>query len=66
MNTNILTTDDLKIATGYDRQADIEKHLRENNIRYFRSRRGVWTTISLVNAAGGILPGQPQENQELL
>lgn len=66
MNENILTTEDLKAATGYERHADIERNLADNGIRFFRGRKGPWTTPTLVNAAGGILPGQPQENQELL
>lgn len=66
MNENILTAKDLQQATGYERMGDVERCLRDNQIKYFHGRKGIWTTVAMVNAAGGILPNQPAENQELL
>ena len=65
-NNNILSIDDLKQATGYERHGDVEKCLRDNDIRFFRSKKGVWTTLALVNAAGGIMVGQQPDNQSIL
>lgn len=64
--SEIITAEDLQQVTGYTRVADVERCLQKNNIRYFHSRRGVWTTLSLINAAGGILPNQPTDDQEIL
>lgn len=66
MNPNILTLEDLKVCTGYDRPGDIEKHLRDKGIHCFRSSKGIWTTVAMVNAAGGILPNQSDRNEDLL
>lgn len=65
-NSNILTTEDLKAATGYDRSADIERCLRNNGIRVFSGRKGPWTMRDIVNAAGGIVSGIKQDNESIL
>lgn len=65
-NQNVITFEDLKIVTGYERAGDVEKCLQRDGIRYFTNRKGVWTTLALVNAAGGIVNGQQQDNQSVL
>lgn len=50
----VLTTASLIETTGYQRPADIERCLREQGVRYFWGKDGPWTTIDLVNAAGGL------------
>ncbi|HET6631572.1 MAG TPA: hypothetical protein VFG73_02535 [Rhodanobacteraceae bacterium] len=50
----ILSTEDLKRATGYQRSADVERCLKAAGIRYFPGKEGPWTTSDLVNAAGGL------------
>lgn len=52
----ILTTADLMRATGYKRAADMARELRRQGIKLFEGKDGPWTTLDLVNAAGGILP----------
>lgn len=54
--SSVLTFDDLKRITGYIRRADVERTLREQGIRLFRGRNGPWTTVELVNQAGGLRP----------
>ena len=54
--SSVLTFDDLKRITGYTRRADVERTLREQGIRLFRGRNGPWTTVELVNHAGGLRP----------
>ena len=49
-----LEFDDLKRLTGYARMADVERCLTSQGIRFFRGRDGIWTTIDLVNQAGGL------------
>jgi hypothetical protein len=66
VNQNILTTDDLREATGYQRAGDIERCLKKNSIHFFHSRAGVWTTVALMNAAGGIVGDQLEENKSIL
>lgn len=65
-NQNVLKFDDLQELTGYERPADVERILSKNGIRYFHSRKGCWTTLALVNAAGGIVTNQVQDAGELL
>ena len=57
----VLTTTDLKQVTGYKRAGDIERCLQKQKIKFFYGKDGVWTTIDLINAAGGILPEQEDE-----
>jgi hypothetical protein len=50
----VLTFPDLQLLTGYRRRADVERTLTSQGIRFFCGRIGPWTTIDLVNHAGGI------------
>lgn len=55
MNSSaLLDFEALKAVTGYQRQVDVERCLSKAGIRYFYARNGVWTTIHLVDAAGGL------------
>ncbi|MBB3192089.1 DUF4224 domain-containing protein [Halomonas cerina] len=53
---NVLSCEDLREITGYQRAADIERCLVEQGVKVFRGRLGPWTTIDLVNQAGGLTP----------
>ena len=44
----------LKLLTGYSKPADVAKCLRRQGIAVFSGREGVFTTIELINAAGGL------------
>lgn len=52
--SSVLTFDDLKRITGYARRADVERALHAQGIRLFRGRTGPWTTVDLINQAGGL------------
>ncbi len=54
--SSVLTFEDLKRITGYGRRADVERTLLEQGIRVFRGRAGPWTTVDLINQAGGLRP----------
>lgn len=62
----ILTTENLQEITGYDRPRDVERCLRDQGVRFFKGRNGPWTTVDLVNAAGGLVQYRPQDNVEIL
>lgn len=62
MNAAILDFATLKAVTGYERQADVERCLTKAGIRFFFARAGVWTTLDLVNAAGGIKSASNNDN----
>ncbi|ETF06650.1 DUF4224 domain-containing protein [Pseudomonas moraviensis] len=49
-----LTFQDLQQITGYQRRSDVEKALISQGVRMFRGRCGPWTTLVLINHAGGI------------
>lgn len=53
----VLTFEDLQHITGYQRRSDVERSLVEQGVRIFRGRSGPWTTLDLINKAGGIKPG---------
>ena len=53
-NPNVLSCEELRVITGYQRQADIERCLIEQGVKVFRGRLGPWTTIDLINQAGGL------------
>lgn len=57
---SILDTADLCAITGYERPGDAAACLRRQGIHVFNSKRGPWTTVELINAAGGLRPGQQQ------
>lgn len=52
----VLTFQDLQQVTGYQRRSDVERTLMEQGVRIFRGRSGPWTTLDLINRAGGIEP----------
>lgn len=53
--TALVSIDQLKIATGYDRPGDIERCLRKNGVRYLYGQGGkIFTTIDAINAAMGL------------
>lgn len=52
----VLTFQDLQQVTGYQRRSDVERCLIDQGVRIFRGRSGPWTTIDLINRAGGIKP----------
>lgn len=49
----ILTFEDLKQITGYQRRTEVERSLKAQGVKVFRGRVGPWTTVSLINKAGG-------------
>jgi hypothetical protein len=54
-----LNTEDLSRLIGYEQPAALEKWCRENGVRFFRGRRGIWTTMDAVNQALGVSgPGE--------
>lgn len=52
----VLEFEELQRITGYTRRADVEKSLRRQGIKTFVGRNGPWTTIDLINQAGGLRP----------
>jgi len=54
----VVSTDTLKDISGLKRAADISRWLGDQNIRYFTSKKGPWTTVNLIDAAKGLLNGQ--------
>jgi hypothetical protein len=53
LQSGLVNFESLKALTGYERRSDIERSLQSQGIRYFYSRYGLWTTITLINHAGG-------------
>lgn len=54
MLNGCLSTAALFELTGYTRPADVERCLRDQGVKYFWGKDGPWTTLELINAAGGL------------
>lgn len=53
--------------TGYKQVGDLEKCLKKQGIRFFYGKPGViWTTLSLIEAAGGLKPVNDNQKPEIL
>jgi Domain of unknown function (DUF4224) len=67
---NVLTFAELQEISGYKCPSRVEKCLREQGIKFFRSKYGIWTTIDIINAASGIqsfiLPYPDSPEQDLI
>lgn len=56
----IVSTEELLEVTGYTRAGDLCRCMDNQGIRYFLGRYArPWTTLDLINAAGGLAPGGP-------
>ncbi|MGW7235490.1 DUF4224 domain-containing protein [Pseudomonas fulva] len=64
--STVLTFQDLQRLTGYSRRSGVESALRKQGIRWFWGRHGPWTTIDLVNQAGGKSPATEKYDSEIL
>ncbi len=64
--STIVTPEELKKATGYERQSDIEKCLRKNGVRFLYGKKGIYTTIDALNAAMGIQPGKTETTENTI
>ncbi|HHX4269570.1 TPA: DUF4224 domain-containing protein [Pseudomonas aeruginosa] len=63
----ILTFEDLQQLTGYTKRSGVERALRKQGIRWFWGRHGPWTTVELINQAGGLRSAtQEQYGVEIL
>lgn len=64
--TGLLSCEDLLFATGFERVGEMRRALDQAGIRYFLGRAGrPWTTMDLVNAAGGLVPTSGQGDGKL-
>jgi len=51
---SLIETRDLLTLTGYQKPADAARCLRKQGIKIFEGKDGPWTTLALINAAGGL------------
>ena len=63
----LLTCEDLLRVTGYQHVGDLARSLSKQNIRFFYGKGGViWTTVNLVDAAGGLKPAANENDVQKL
>lgn len=60
VTSDVLSFEDLQRITGYQRRSDVERTLNQQGIRLFRGKSGPWTTIDLINLAGGVGQGKQE------
>lgn len=65
-NSNLVSIEDLKEVMGYERSGDVEKKLIGCGVHVFPGKNGPWTTVDLLNAAGGLIPSKNEEVVEVL
>ena len=58
---SVMTCKELSAVTGYRRPADQARGLRDQGITVFDGLAGPWTTVDLINNAGGINKGRETE-----
>jgi hypothetical protein len=64
--SRIITTEELLAVSGYAREGDVCRMLDEHGIRYFLGKGArPWTTLDLINAAGGLRYGELAERPDL-
>ncbi len=61
MQAAIVPFEQLQQATGYTRQADVERCLKGQGVPVFYGRRGIWTTLDALNAALGLRPANADD-----
>lgn len=59
---SLITCQELMAITGYQRPADVARCLREQGIHVFNGKTGPWTTLDLINRAGGIEAGKTTDD----
>jgi hypothetical protein len=62
---HILEFADLQRLTGYERPADVAKALRQQHVHVFDGRNGPWTTLELLNYAGGMTAANDRDPEAL-
>lgn len=60
LQPGLVSFESLKTLTGYERRSDIERSLQSQGIRFFHGRQGLWTTLALINYAGGAGTSNPE------
>jgi hypothetical protein len=61
--SKIITTDELKLATGFESNSAIERCLRKQKIPLLHGKGGaVFTTLDAINSALGLSTGSLEEN----
>jgi hypothetical protein len=53
LQLGLVSFESLRVLTGYERRSDIERSLQSQGIHFFYGRNGLWTTLTLINYAGG-------------
>lgn len=61
MRGSLVECADLLAITGYEKPGDAARKLRAQGIRVFEGKDGIWTTLELINAAGGIIPSRAND-----
>jgi hypothetical protein len=64
MRGSILESADLLAITGYEKPGDAARALRKQGVHVFEGKAGIFTTVELLNAAGGII-GAPAKSDVL-
>ncbi len=63
----LISIDELKIATGYKKAADVEKCLQKNGVKVIYGKPGhIFTTLEAINKALGVNEQQGNDSIEFV
>ena len=67
-DNSIIPFSQLQQVTGLIQKKAIKRHLTENGIRFFETNHSIYTTVELMNAAGGLVfnPNPVKERKEFI
>lgn len=53
-NSGLVSAEELLAITNYEQVGPMKKKLESQGIKLFDGKNGPWTTLDLINAAGGL------------
>ena len=67
-DNSIIAFEQLQKITGFEQKAAIKRHLTASGVRFFETPRSLYTTVELMNAAGGLVfnPNPVKERKEFI
>ena len=54
-DNSIIAFEQLQKITGFEQKGAIKRHLTASGVRFFETPRSIYTTIELLNSAGGLV-----------
>jgi|TARA_R110000772_G_scaffold13998_2_gene40791 hypothetical protein len=63
-DNSIVTFEQLQEMTGFNQKGAIKRHLMTSGVSFFETPRSLYTTVELLNSAGGLVQNINPEVEE--